>query len=91
MYLHNGKMAKLSVFVDFLTNKGFEQKYKTSLQNETLRRITKKGRRREVFCKNGVLKNSQENTFVEVSFLIKRQVLGLKLYLKRYSNTGVFL
>ena len=44
--------------------------------------------------KNVVLKflqNSQENTCVGVSFLIKLQALGLQLYLKRDSGVGVFL
>ena len=35
--------------------------------------------------------NSQENTCVRVSLLMKLQASGLKLYLKRDSGTGVFL
>ena len=34
--------------------------------------------------------NSQENTCVRVSLLMKLQASGLKLYLKRDSGTGVF-
>ena len=41
---------------------------------------------KKVFLK--ISQNSQENTCVGVSFL---QVLGLQLYEKRDSNTGVFL
>ena len=37
MYLQNEKMAKLWVFVDFSNKRRFEQIYKTSLQNETVR------------------------------------------------------
>ena len=36
MYLPNGKMKKLSVFVNFSNKRSFEQIYKTFLQNETL-------------------------------------------------------
>ena len=35
--------------------------------------------------------NSQENTCAGASFLIKLQAIGLQLYWKRYSGTGVFL
>ena len=38
-----------------------------------------------------ILQNSQESTCPKVSFLIKLQVLGLQLHLKRDSGTGVFL
>ena len=38
-----------------------------------------------------ILQNSQENTCARVSFLIKVQASGLQLYLKRDSDTGVFL
>ena len=38
-----------------------------------------------------IAQNSPENTCVRVSFLIKLQALGLKFYLKRDTNTGVFL
>ena len=47
-----------------------------------------------VFCKKTFLEisqNSQENICARVSFLIKLQVSGLQLYLKRDSSTGVFL
>ena len=44
---------------------------------------------KKVFLK--ISQNLQENTFVGVSFLIKLHSSGLKLYLKRDSNTGVFL
>ena len=37
MYLENEKMVKLSVFVDFSNKRRFQQIYKTSLQNETVR------------------------------------------------------
>ena len=38
-----------------------------------------------------VLQNSQENTCLRVSFLLKLKASGLKLYLKRDSGTDVFL
>ena len=38
-----------------------------------------------------ISQNSQENTCVRVSFLIKLQALGLQLYYKRDSGKGVFL
>ena len=94
MYLQNGKMAKLWVFVNFPNKRRFEQIYKSSLQNETMRWITKRRSRREVFCTKGIFKNFtkfKENTSVGVFFLIKLQLLDLKLYLKRGSSTGVFL
>ena len=37
-----------------------------------------------------ISQNSWENTCARVSFLIKLQTLGLKLYLKRDSGIGVF-
>ena len=37
IYLQNEKMANLWVFVDFSNKRRFEQIYKTSLQNETVR------------------------------------------------------
>ena len=42
-----------------------------------------------VFLK--ISQNSKENTCVGVSFLITLQVSGLQLYLKRDSDTDVFL
>ena len=44
---------------------------------------------KNVFLK--IWQNSQENTCVGVSFLIKLHALGLQLYLKGHSDTGVFL
>ena len=47
----------------------------------------------EVFCKKSVLKNlqnSQENTCIGVSFLIKLQTWDFQLYWKRDSGTGIF-
>ena len=38
-----------------------------------------------------ISQNSQENTCARVSFLIKLQPSGLRIYLKRDSGTGVFL
>ena len=38
-----------------------------------------------------ISQNSQENNCAIVSFLIKLQTLGLQLYSKRDSATGVFL
>ena len=38
-----------------------------------------------------ISQNSQENTYARVSFLIKLQALGLQLYWKTDSGTGVFL
>ena len=38
-----------------------------------------------------ISQNSQENNCATVSFLIKLQTLGLQLYSKRDSATGVFL
>ena len=73
MYLQNEKIAKLWVFVNFSNKRRFEQiLYKTSLQNETVRQITKRSNRREVLYKKDDLKNSQnspENTCVGISFL----------------------
>ena len=37
MYLQNEKMAKLRVFVDPSNKRRFEQIYKASLQNKTVR------------------------------------------------------
>ena len=44
---------------------------------------------KKVFLK--ILQNSQENTCTRVSFFIKLQALGLQLYQKRDSGTGVLL
>ena len=44
---------------------------------------------KKVFLK--ILQNSQENTCTRVSFFIKLQGLGLQLYQKRDSGTGVLL
>ena len=38
-----------------------------------------------------ISQNSQKNTCARISFLIRLQTLGLQLYLKRDSATGVFL
>ena len=38
-----------------------------------------------------VLQSSRENTYARASFLIKLQGLGVQLYYKKDSNTGVFL
>ena len=38
-----------------------------------------------------ISQNSQENTSARVPFLIKLQALGLQLYLKGDSDTGVLL
>ena len=38
-----------------------------------------------------ILQNSQENNCARVSFVIKLQASGLQLFLKRDSDTGVFL
>ena len=48
----------------------------------------------ELFCKKGVLKNLAKfmgKGLARVSFLIKLLALGLQLYYKRDSATGVFL
>ena len=48
----------------------------------------------ELFCKKGVLKNLAKfmgKDLARVSFLIKLLALGLQLYYKRDSATGVFL
>ena len=48
----------------------------------------------ELFCKKGVLKNLAKfmgKALARVSFLIKLLALGLQLYYKRDSATGVFL
>ena len=42
-------------------------------------------------CSSKFLQDSQENTCARVSFLIKLQALGLKLYFKKGSGAGVFL
>ena len=44
---------------------------------------------KKVFLK--ILQNSQENTCTRVFFLIKLQALGMQIYEKRDSDTGVFL
>ena len=93
MYLQNKKMPKLWVFVAFSNKRRFQQIYKTSLQNETVKKFRKRRIHREVFCKKGVLEIFTKftgKTFVGVSFLIKLQASGLNLYSKRDSNTGVF-
>ena len=48
----------------------------------------------ELLCKKGVLKNLAKfmgKQLARVSFLIKLLALGLQLYYKRDSGTGVFL
>ena len=49
----------------------------------------------QVFCKKKVFlemsQNSHKNTYARASFLITLQALGLQLYLKIVSRTGVFL
>ena len=77
MYLQNEKMAKLWVFVDF-SNKRFEQIYKTSLQNETVRRITKRSNRPEVFCKKADLKNFTKFTWKHLCWSFFFKVAGLR-------------
>ena len=57
MYLQNEKKAKLWVFVNFSNKVRFEQIYQTSLQNETVRWITKRRNCREVICKKDVFEN----------------------------------
>ena len=47
----------------------------------------KKQKQPEVFCE--ISQNSEENTCARVSFLIKLQILDLKLYLKKDCGTGV--
>ena len=61
-YLQNEKMTKLWVFVDFCNKRRFEQIYKTSLQNETVRWIIKRSSHWEVFCQKVVLKYFTEFT-----------------------------
>ena len=46
------KMKRWQVFVNFSNKRRFEQIYKTSLQNKTVRGITKRRSRREVFLKS---------------------------------------
>ena len=62
-------MAKLWVFVHFSNKRRFKQIYKTSLQNETVRRITKMRSRREMFCKKSAF----------CQFFVKKKVLNLVL------------
>ena len=45
----------------------------------------------EAFCKKVVLRKIHWKTFVSESLLVMLQASGLELYLKRDSNTGVFL
>ena len=74
MYWQNEKIVS---FVHFSNKRRFEQIYKTSLWNETVKQIT------DVFCKTKVFleisQNVPESTCVGVSFLIKLQVSNLKL------------
>ena len=51
--------------------------------------VVQRGSLKKVFLE--IPYNSQENNCVRVSFLIKLKALGLQLYLKRDSGTGVFL
>ena len=54
--------------------------------------INYKNGRLDVFCNKAVLRNfAKFTTCARVSFLRKLQLLGLQLYLKRESGTGVFL
>ena len=82
MYLQIEQMAKLWVFVSFcdLSNKRrFEYIYKTSLQNETVRWITKRRSRCEVFCKKGVPKNFKKITRKHLCWsLFFNKVAGLR-------------
>ena len=75
----------------FLTKEGLNKHIKLFCKMK-LRWITKRRSLREVFFHKVFLKiwqNLQESTFVGVSFLIKLQASGLKLYWKR--ETGVLL
>ena len=65
-------------FVDFFNIRRFEQIYKTSLQNETVRRITKRSNRREVFCKKDDLKNFTKFTWKHLCWSFFFKVAGLK-------------
>ena len=72
-------MAKLWVFVNFSNKRRFEQIYKTFLQNETIRWITKRRSRREEFFKKGVLENFTK--FTEKHFcwsLFFNKIAGLR-------------
>ena len=85
-------MAKLWVFVDFSDKRRFEQIYKTSFQMKLWDKLQKEKVIGTFSVKKMFLKtsqNSQENTFVGVSFSIKLQSSDLNLYWKR-DSTQVF-
>ena len=65
MYLQNEKMAKLRVFVDFSNKRRFEQIYKTSLQNKTVRYQEVVGK---CFVKKVFLKSTETHNFAIISY-----------------------
>ena len=81
------KDCKIVSFVHFSNKRRFEQIYKTSLWNDTVREIT------DVFCKKGVLRNFTKFTWKHLCwslFFNKVADLRPETLLKRDSNTGVF-
>ena len=85
--LSKWKDSKVVSFVHFSNKRRFEQIYKTSLWNETVRQIT------EVFCKKGVLRNFTKFTWKHLCwslFFNKVADLRPETLLKRDANAGVF-
>ena len=81
------KDSKIASFLHLFNKTRFEQIYKTSLRNETVRQIV------EVFCKKGVFRNFTKFTWKQLCCsLFFNKVGGLRpeTLLKRGSNAGVF-
>ena len=78
MYLKMKRWQNCEFFIDFSNKRRFEQIYKTSLQNETVRRITKRSNRREVFCKKVDLKNFTKFTWKHLCWGFFFKVAGLR-------------
>ena len=75
----------------FLWLDGINSRFKSCLDNKLkeAEAVTQRCSVKKVFLE--ISQNSQENTCIRVSFLIKLLALGLPLYWKRDSGTGVFL
>ena len=81
------KDRKIVSFVHFCNKRRFEQIYKISLWNETVRQIT------DEFCKKGVLRSFTKFTWKHLCWsLFLNKVSGIRPQtpLKRDSNRGVF-
>ena len=79
MYLQNEKMAELWVFVDFSKKRRLEIIYETSLQNETVRWITRRSCCWKVFRKKVVPKSFTKFTWKHLCWsLFFSKVVGLR-------------